>query len=131
LDGILFEKEDCVSYIYDMKKSGSSNRETNRDVIQKLSQFLHPKKNSSESFNSVIISAAIRIQSVLVSHRDYYSAYKTDCEMLVRHLVNRSNTGKTDAIDGGQNDSLMSFDYITVVSLSHLLMVPGISKLFF
>lgn len=124
LDGILYERDSVVKYIYDMKKQPGQQ---NRDVIQKLSQFIHSKNGSADSFNSVIVSAACRIQAVLVSHRNFYEAYKTDAELLIKQLMQKySKQSNSDA----PSEKSVTADYITVVCLSHLLLVPGMTKIF-
>jgi len=124
LDGILYENDKMVKFIYDMKRQPGQQ---NRDVIQKLSQFIHSKNGNAETFNSVIVSAACRIQAVLVSHRDYYENYKTDAELLIKQLMSKYQVQtKSDA----PNEKSVTADYIAVVCLTHLLLVPGMTKVF-
>lgn len=124
LDGILYENDKMVKFIYDMKRQPGQQ---NRDVIQKLSQFIHSRNGNSETFNSVIVSAACRIQAVLVSHRDFYENYKTDAELLIKQLMSKYQAQtKSDA----PTEKSVTVDYIAVVCLTHLLLVPGMTRVF-
>ena len=49
LDGILYEKDDMVRHIYDMKRQPGQQ---NRDVIQKLSQFIHTENKDCLLYTS-------------------------------------------------------------------------------
>lgn len=122
LDGILYENDKVVKFIYDMRRQAG-----NRNVIDKLSIFMASDDGKSEKYNSVIVSAACRIQAVLVSHRDYYDNHTEDAKNMIRLLIRKYQTQtKSDA----PTEKSVTVDYITVVCLSHLLLVPGCTRVF-
>jgi len=94
LDGILYDNEGMVEHIFSLM-----NRKITRNVIQKLQKFLPSPSSdkigekkggfvSQEKYNSVIVGAACRILSVILSNQNHYREYMTDCKLLVNLLSN-------------------------------------------
>ena len=127
LDGILFENDNLVRYILEYKSS--------RDVDLKLSQITQPPKgNEGERYTSVVVAAAKRIRAVILSHRDYYLNFGQDAKLFCYQLIKHYSSDYFEINDdrGDSNEDSFSIkDYVTVVSFSHLLLVPGITREFY
>lgn len=110
LDGILYESPSaasCVIKVIDTNK--------NRSVIQKLQKIVASRENS----NTIINDSSARILAALISDHGNYHRFMDDIRIFVNFLVSTS-------LKAHKNLS----DYLVVVCLSHVLLVPGMTKYF-
>jgi hypothetical protein len=105
------ERPEAVSHIYDFNKKFPK-----KNLIKQLEKFLAVKDTH---YNSIVCDASARILAVLVSNHERAGDYIEDTKIFIGTML--SNSIKS-------TKSLT--DYIVVVCLSHVLLVPGMSKYF-
>lgn len=111
LDGILYECPTASSHIYDIIE-----KNPNRNVIQKLQKIIASKDNS---YNTVIMDSTARLMAFLISDHKHYHLFIEDVRIFINFLVS----------SGLKTQKGLS-DYLMVVCLSHVLLVPGMSQYF-
>lgn len=89
---------------------------TQRNVVQKLQRIIGCDDNE---YNSVTNDSTARLMAVLVSEHSHYNDYIEDLKIFLNYIVSSS-------LKSGKKLS----DYMLVVCLSHVLLVPGMTKYF-
>lgn len=108
---LISERPEAVNVIYEF-----NSKYPKKNLIKQLEKFLAVKE---VHYNSIVCDAAARILAVLVSNHERSAQYIEDTKILIGTMI--SNSIKS-------TKSLT--DYIVVVCLSHVLLVPGMSKYF-
>ena len=110
LDGILYECPTSAKHIYNLQLKNK------RDVVEKLHYFVANRENN---YNTVINDSVARVFAFLLSEQHHYNHFIEDTKIFIKNTV-------ITASKSSKNFS----DYLIMVCLSHVLLVPGMSKYF-
>lgn len=108
---ILIDNSDLIVYLISFAEENRS-----KDVIRMLQRFLAVK---DRKISDVILGSASRILVALLSNFETRNNRFEDAKLLLHFLINNPDRA-----------SPKLSDYINVVCLSGLLLIPGISDLF-
>jgi len=99
-----------VKHIYNLQLKGK------REVVEKLHHFIANRENN---YNTVINDSVARIFAFLLSEQNHYSNFIEDTKIFIKNTVLTAN----------KNSKGLS-DYLIMVCLSHVLLVPEMGRYF-